>query len=1325
MMLNKINSIKESQSSNFSNNRTKIESYTDTYGNGIKATTAYDFTTNKTNNNTESTNTSVFKNTVNNSIETMDTEITTIKNPQILAPDQQFMLFATEYYDCLKENGPVETFYEDTLNFYNTTINDFQKEYDKLTSAYNKFIICGVNDKSQKLLEPNAWSNLGIYHTPDTYRSFLVETNKSKNLEAQLSDAEMDAAVLEYTKIFNKLCVEATGYTYDDYLKVTAALESDLIYLKSAKYQVTQQLKQLPYEQLVYSDEFAKFWNNSENQLHENIDASTLAAYAKDLSGFNPEDYYKLNENYSENINLEVKEFIADMVDANLLEEYGISWYEYQTLTSDAKYLNSYQQKAYMFILKTKGISSADDFLSAYQNSINREKGRLEAEKVLNKFRNENGQINEEDVAKYLHDFALATGTGWMYGMENSVEGFENLFATEGMVSVNVYAQQFIVQGLNEYDGEWYNKVDSWGLSKAFTFGSALGNMTLPLVSTVLASYFCPPAASEIGKITFALSNAGNAKMSALVAGNDLGSSTVYAGLSGLSSYGLAKIFNLPGQDSAAQSLVTGVFKQGGRGFLQTYVDSGWRCAVLHEQIELTDVSKNAVKSATYGMLMSLVLSGGLGGSNKPINNDGKSLIISIKGKEGPRQFVIQNMEDAEQFYDFVENCDDSTFKDAVVNWNWASLEQLEAAGISSNQIEGVAVLGENGKAVGAFGAIPNDRIEATADSNNSTMPMDTEANLLPPGSAGYDDRGYPSTIGDTIFLNGNVETPSQNYVEISAYDNRGYPSSMETAPIAQIQSIADDKSHSLSLEASATEPEAVASGEKPQLTILGAPSQGIIEEDKQASNVDSVTDIMKIHKVDLSVAKRAQEIQTIGRVNYNIDIDTANAIRICKILYYNSDLRIDYVLRNICRIMDHNKKYDIVLSEAISLFDYENYYYDRPDDVGFIAYYARQYNVSIDSVINILKKVNFKFDKMISIIEIMQAGNVEKNDAFCINYIMKLNPSMSMEDAITYYKEIMAIDIASQAYTDDNYNTFEIDGKTYIGVDQHVVADVMEGKIDDEKLRSALIMQVCNQTGLDEPKAILFLQTMEGKPTNAQLRNRGICSYADVANAIFAWYEKNSSSEQFRSDFGFDMYYNGQWNGAQLLVDMWTTMNAQVLISSDNVVADTNEEYESLVNVVDDPEIYRLDVINKYLESHDFITDDNYQRDITQDFTSDLKPPRGNKYAEFRQKLISMEVNRALKKGEHVSIAGEGLPMYNINEDEYRELGGPHIMSVHAVYVDKAGSGYVVKLGVDSWGKPYYILMEGEDFDDIGFLRVNNEKAITALGLQLRKETK
>lgn len=370
-------------------------------------------------------------------------------------------------------------------------------------------------------------------------------------------------------------------------------------YLDISCYDLKQKRKELPYIEIMNSDDFIHYTDSNRNNFLNNISSS------------------------------EVKS-----VYLNFLEED--------------------EQKLCRYLYDTEGIDAVTNYLDAIEDKINQRKGKKEADDFLADITDESGDID------YNAWTVLRTsGEGILDGIGNFFEGIANLSETEGMISANQYAQMYIIQYLTNTSGTYIEKLyqevfdkngeeaanefltsitDENGeldLEKAkvvltneqysklvskikndkyaylddiYQLGIGLGNMLPTICMTKLLSTIpvLAPAAEYIGNFLMGLSAAGNAKNQALISGSSLSTATIYAICVGSSEMCFGQLLgNIPGLNSNASLTLKGIFKEGLEEGLQEYIEAGLGAVLLGEEIDLGELTGDALKSFVYGCILS------------------------------------------------------------------------------------------------------------------------------------------------------------------------------------------------------------------------------------------------------------------------------------------------------------------------------------------------------------------------------------------------------------------------------------------------------------------------------------------------------------------------------------------------------------------------------------------------------------------------------------------------------------------------------------------------------------------------------------------------
>lgn len=517
------------------------------------------------------------------------------------------------------EDDWIKVFYEQMRDKENERNSLWNKWY-LFTQSYSVYYSDLYYDDTGKCLTPNEYR----------YNSLAMEWFLRSN-GYPITDADnpysagwkaFEKYIEEvYTPNFSRHFNDYTGMSYDKYLSEMSRLDNEIAMYKASIYSVEQQKKLKPYMQILETEDFKKF-----------------ETYTWDL------------EYFSRNC-------------ANLSIPTG----------NKVRLLDEIDKRLYFYLREKQGESSALKFLEACEDKINQAKGREEADRYLASITKDNGEIDYN-----LLTSAITAGKGIFDGIESFGEGIANIFATEAMISDNQYAQMYILEALtnpgkmyldniiNELarvenfrtgssinsikegykfynsDGsinleyakgkltaEQYNKLlsiinsKSGGYADIYQISSSIGNMLPSMaVSAVVSILATPTVGSVVGSVLMGASSGGNAKMDALVSGNDMLSATIYGLMSGLSETSLGLLLgNIPGLNVNAKLALKDIIGEGTEELIQTFVDAGLRASLLGEDINITELYGEGGKSFVYGMITSGIMNGGQLTCNIAFNN--------------------------------------------------------------------------------------------------------------------------------------------------------------------------------------------------------------------------------------------------------------------------------------------------------------------------------------------------------------------------------------------------------------------------------------------------------------------------------------------------------------------------------------------------------------------------------------------------------------------------------------------------------------------------------------------------------------------------------
>lgn len=526
---------------------------------------------------------------------------------------------------------------------------NFEKEdIWSVFDSNSKYYVDLINEKYNELYGENFFNKR---YTVDDFRNGGLQDQFAWNIL-------IDAYIEDYTKKYNRYMVDKAQLDAenDERMARIKQVEQELASIRASKYSIQQYQKELPYLRIAETDEYKKF----------------VETYKKN----NPKAFF---------VGSDVPE---DMI---LMQAY---------------------------LLKTQGQGAVDAYNVAVEDKWNQIKAAREAKKYIDMITGPDGKIDQN-----LLTGCLTAGEGLWAGLVNFGEGLGNLFNDEGMISVNSYTQMYILEALTNTSGSYANElaasiyqskgeeeyntfVEKVGLKTGkldleyaksvlseeeyklleekynfdnnnvlghtYKISTSIGNMAPTMItSLVLSKVLGPAIGGKVGAILassapvfaggmMAWSSAGNAYNQAMVDGYDRTASYQYGICSGLSEATMTLLLsNIPGLNIIGD---TGLFGEGAEEFIQTYVDAGFRHAILGEPVDLESLSEEAKMSFWYGVITAGVMDGGVsmasnvytelktGGVNVSNYQDlvnyalitnNKSIVVNTKGTGDSKQVVI------------------------------------------------------------------------------------------------------------------------------------------------------------------------------------------------------------------------------------------------------------------------------------------------------------------------------------------------------------------------------------------------------------------------------------------------------------------------------------------------------------------------------------------------------------------------------------------------------------------------------------------------------------------------------------------------------------
>lgn len=483
-----------------------------------------------------------------------------------------------EYLSNESKEFDLETFYKDQMmtalqykTFFDQTLQEVENEKRELEYAYSSVMTVGSNEIMYGLVSFDGYR----YATVDEYILYyqgLIDPNSCMDSNYMFSQeiynqkmAEAEAnARRDYEDKFNSSFEQAMGMTYQEYQDKMSSLNNDITTLKSMKYVLTQQLKELPYSALASTNQFQDYKSAHANMSDSNLEDAVL-------------DYVESLYPNSNSMKSMMTNVIVESLNSYLLSD-------------DDKIMC-------LYLLENRGLEDVQKYLTAIEDRINQALGRKEADDFIASI-STNGEIDVN-----LWNGAKTAGKGLMDGIENFGEGIMNLFTTEGMISSNQYAQMYILEALNE------SKI----MSGTYQFSVSAGNMVPAMAVSVLVSAVATPAAGSVaGSTLMGLSAGGNAKNQALINGHSLVEAYIYGGCVGLSETTLGYFLGkMPGLSKTSSFTVKNLLMEGVEEFSQEWIDAGLQVAILGEDVDWSKIPEQSASAFVMGILMAGLFEGG------------------------------------------------------------------------------------------------------------------------------------------------------------------------------------------------------------------------------------------------------------------------------------------------------------------------------------------------------------------------------------------------------------------------------------------------------------------------------------------------------------------------------------------------------------------------------------------------------------------------------------------------------------------------------------------------------------------------------------------
>lgn len=471
----------------------------------------------------------------------------------------------------------------------------------------------------------------------DEINSLLNSFNKALND----INKEIEPLQNEYDKAYNIITNPYTMNTnniLDRNAEICDRIKPELDSLKSQKLMLENYISQLeyelslaPYKELMNTEDYQKFIKSYDSN-YQNIDYITLASFDYNITAYIAEKSKdkSIDELLESNIHiidkLAVVEYLVSNNKDSNIDDLIIKYPNFINEFNNYQFMSQEQRDMYHYLFNKKGENEANKYLDLISNSINQAHGAKMASDFINTL-----DLNDKgNLDKNLANFFGVSSKGLVDGMNTFGEGLANALINNSNLTANDYEKMIVLQYLKE-NSNYYDDV--------YVFNSALGNMIPSIASSAIVSFVATPAAAAgatsstlmsslaqnagtmTGSTLMGISAGGNAKHSALTAGNSVISSSLYGILIGASESTLGYFLGgTTGISKSAGLTISSLLKEGTEEYLQEWIDVGLQAAILGNDINIEEVPNNALNSFVMGVLMAGLLNGGQKIVNVSIN---------------------------------------------------------------------------------------------------------------------------------------------------------------------------------------------------------------------------------------------------------------------------------------------------------------------------------------------------------------------------------------------------------------------------------------------------------------------------------------------------------------------------------------------------------------------------------------------------------------------------------------------------------------------------------------------------------------------------------
>ena len=318
---------------------------------------------------------------------------------------------------------------------------------------------------------------------------------------------------------------------------------------------------------------------------------------------------------------------------------------DFSKIYEDYQVMSNEEIQIFSYLFETEGRASAEEYLEQKENELNQRIGMFKAKEEIEQLSKDDEGKVKETLGNMLNVGTDGLGDGiisFFKGIENAVINNEKITAEEYKVA---YYIQYLQQNSNYLDN-------------VYQVGMSTGNMLPSVTASFITSLIAPELAPKVGQTLMGLSAFGNSKHEALTNNYSPTTAIIYGLLSAGSEVLTEKMGGVLGiADNPSSNFIIKMFQEGKEEFIQSYLMAGIDAIVLNKEINIDELSNDAIKS----FLMGAVVAGNL--------NAFSSALGSISLKLNNSEISINNDQLKEVMQEITTN-PDADIKDLIEKYS-------------------------------------------------------------------------------------------------------------------------------------------------------------------------------------------------------------------------------------------------------------------------------------------------------------------------------------------------------------------------------------------------------------------------------------------------------------------------------------------------------------------------------------------------------------------------------------------------------------------------------------------------------------------------------